>query len=52
MKSFLKKLIVLITIVLSASFVTSSTFSTPTYAREMGVCDPTKDYILGLTPWD
>lgn len=49
MKSFLKKLIVLIAIVLSASFITSSTFSTPTYAaRNMGSCD----YILGLTSWD
>ena len=48
MKSFLKKIIVLVAVILSVSFATSLTSPTPTYARDMGSCDD----ILGLTSWD
>ncbi|MBR2710041.1 hypothetical protein IKF02_00185 [Candidatus Saccharibacteria bacterium] len=48
MKSFLKKIIVLVAVILSVSFATSLTSPTPTYARDMGSCE----YVLGLTSWD
>ena len=48
MKSFLKKIIVLVAVILSVSFATNLTSPTPTYARDMGSCDD----ILGLTSWD
>ena len=52
MKSFLRKIIVLVAVISSVSFATNLTSPTPTYARDMGSCDPAQDYILGLTPWD
>lgn len=49
MKTFLKKSLVLLAIIFSATIVTNFSTAAPTYAREMGDCDTS---FLGLSNWD